>query len=138
VQRLKDFMHPTMHSIAFCGRAVPRCLSLATRWRVLSKQREMRRCVRVALLCIQEKPQRRPDMPEVTRMLSSTKKAVFPRRLGYATESPMYAGAEARRRLETAGLVDACQRFWYYTLAFACHFEFIMCIKKSKVVSLQR
>jgi hypothetical protein len=47
--------------------------------------------VRVALLCIQEK--RRPDMLEVTRMLSSTKKAMpFPRRPGYATESPMYAG----------------------------------------------
>ncbi|XP_066330716.1 cysteine-rich receptor-like protein kinase 44 isoform X1 [Miscanthus floridulus] len=93
VQRLKGFMHPTMHNIAFCGRAVPRCLSLPTRRRVLSKQREIRRCVRVSLLCIQEKPQRRPDMPEVTRMLSSRKKAVlFPRRPGYATESPMYAG----------------------------------------------
>jgi hypothetical protein len=37
-------------------------------------------------------PQRRPDMPEVTRMLSSTKKAVFPRRPGYTTESPIYVG----------------------------------------------
>ncbi|CAD6260975.1 unnamed protein product [Miscanthus lutarioriparius] len=93
VQRLKGFMHPTMHSVAFCGRAVPRCLSLPTRRRVLSMQREIRRCVRVALLCIQEKTERRPDMPGLTRMLSSRKKAVpFPRRPGYATESPMYAG----------------------------------------------
>jgi hypothetical protein len=92
VQRLKGFMHPTMHSIAFCGRAVPRCLSLPTRRRVLSKQREIKRCVRVALLCIQEKPQRQPDMPEVMRMLSSTKKVVFPCRPGYATESLIYAG----------------------------------------------
>ncbi|KXG20929.1 putative receptor-like protein kinase At4g00960 isoform X2 [Sorghum bicolor] len=94
VQRLKGFMHPTMHSIAFCGRTVPRCLSLPTRRRVMSKQREMRRCVRVALLCIQEKPERRPDMPEVTRMLMTSRKPAvpFPRRPGYATESPMYAG----------------------------------------------
>jgi hypothetical protein len=78
VLRLKGFMHPSMHGIALCGRAVPRCLSLPTR-RVLSIQREMRRCVRVAPLCIQEKPDHR-------------KKVVpFPRRPGYATESPIYA-----------------------------------------------
>jgi hypothetical protein len=60
----------------------------------MSKQREMRRCVLVALLCIQEKPERRPNMLEVTRMLMSSRKAAvpFPRRPGYATESPMYAG----------------------------------------------
>jgi hypothetical protein len=62
------------------------------RRRVLSIQREMRRCDPVALLCIQEKPDRRPDMPEVMRILSSRKKVVpFPRRPGYATESMIYA-----------------------------------------------
>ncbi|OEL17708.1 Cysteine-rich receptor-like protein kinase 10 [Dichanthelium oligosanthes] len=93
VQRMKDFVHPSLHGISCCSRAVPKCLSFPARRGTLSQQKEMRRCVRVALVCIQEKPERRPDMPEVTRMLSPRKTRVpFPRRPGYATESPMYAG----------------------------------------------
>ncbi|RLM86570.1 G-type lectin S-receptor-like serine/threonine-protein kinase [Panicum miliaceum] len=45
------------------------------------------------VLCIQEKPKRRPEMLEVTRMLSPRNARVpFPRRPGYARESPIYAG----------------------------------------------
>ncbi|KAF8731691.1 hypothetical protein HU200_015621 [Digitaria exilis] len=77
-------------------RWVIKLLFPGARKRRLSQQREMRRCVRVALLCIQEKPERRPDMVEVIRMLLSPKKAKtpFPRRPGYANarESSMYAG----------------------------------------------
>lgn len=47
-----------------------------------------------ALLCIQEKPQHRP---EVMTMLSSRKKG------GAGQDMP---------RLETAGLFDACLQFW--------------------------
>jgi len=93
VQRLKGFMPPSLHGISFCSKALPKCLSFPARRRMLSQQREMMRCVRVALLCIQEKPERRPDMLEVTRMLSPGKARLpFPRRPGYARESPMYAG----------------------------------------------
>ena len=93
VQRLKGFMDQSLRGISFCSRALPRCLSFPARRRMLSQQREMKRCVRVALLCIQEKPERRPDMLEVTRMLSPGKARLpFPRRPGYARESPMYAG----------------------------------------------
>ncbi|TKW31450.1 hypothetical protein SEVIR_2G107300v4 [Setaria viridis] len=93
VQRLKGFVPESLHGISFCSRAVPKCLSLPTRRRVLSQQREMRRCVQVALMCIQEKPERRPDMLEVTRMMRPRKSTVpFPRRPGYAMESPMYTG----------------------------------------------
>jgi hypothetical protein len=93
VQRLKGFVPESLHTMFFCSRAVPRCVSFPTRRRVLSQQREMKRCVQVALLCIQEKPERRPDMLEVTRMLKPRKSKVsFPRRPGYARESPMYAG----------------------------------------------
>jgi hypothetical protein len=45
------------------------------------------------VLCILEKPERRPEMLEVTRMLSPRKARVpFPRRPGYAREGPIYAG----------------------------------------------
>ncbi|CAN6214280.1 unnamed protein product [Urochloa humidicola] len=93
VQRLRGFMSPSLHDISFCSRAVPKCLSFPARKRALSQQREMRRCVRVALLCIQEKPERRPDMLEVMRMLRPRESRVpIPRRPGNARESPMYAG----------------------------------------------
>ncbi|CAN6207981.1 unnamed protein product [Urochloa humidicola] len=93
VQRLKGFVPPSLHGISFCSRAVPKCLSFPARKKVLSQQKEMRRCVRVALLCIQEKPERRPDMLEVMRMLRPRESTVpIPRRPGYAKESSMYAG----------------------------------------------
>jgi hypothetical protein len=50
VQRLKGFLPPSLHGISFCSRALPKCLSFPARRRTLSQQREMRRCVRVALL----------------------------------------------------------------------------------------
>ncbi|PAN10443.2 hypothetical protein PAHAL_2G095500 [Panicum hallii] len=85
VQRLKGFLPPSLHGISFCSRALPKCLSFPARRRTLSQQREMRRCVR--------KPERRPEMLEVTRMLSPRKARVpFPRRPGYAREGPIYAG----------------------------------------------
>ena len=92
VQRLKGFVAPSLHGISFCSRALPKCLSFPARRRMLSQQREMMRCVRVALLCIQEKPERRPDMLEVTRMPSPGKARLpFPRRSD-SRENPMYAG----------------------------------------------
>ncbi|TVT97415.1 hypothetical protein EJB05_57331, partial [Eragrostis curvula] len=92
-QRLKGFIHPSLHSVSFIGRIVPRCLSLPARRTTLSQQKEMRRCIRVALLCIQQNPDRRPDMLEAARMLRPRKASVpFPHRPGYARESPMYAG----------------------------------------------
>nr|CAB3456273.1 unnamed protein product [Digitaria exilis] len=88
MNKLQKFIHPSLHGIAFCSKGLPKCLSFSARKRRL--------CVRVALLCIQEKPERRPDMVEVIRMLLSPKKAKtpFPRRPGYANarESSMYAG----------------------------------------------
>ncbi|GJN24987.1 hypothetical protein PR202_gb12767 [Eleusine coracana subsp. coracana] len=91
--RLKDFMHPSIHRVSFCGRTMPRCLSFPARRSILLQQKEIIRCVRVALLCIQENPQRRPDMPEAARMLRPRKaKVSLPRRPGYATETSMYVG----------------------------------------------
>ncbi|TVU39700.1 hypothetical protein EJB05_13133, partial [Eragrostis curvula] len=95
-QRLKGFIHPSLHSVSFVGRIVPRCLSFPVRRTILSQQKEVRRCIRVALLCIQQNPERRPDMLEAARMLRPRKARVpFPRRPGYARESPMYAGDRA-------------------------------------------
>ncbi|TVU39699.1 hypothetical protein EJB05_13132, partial [Eragrostis curvula] len=92
-QRLKGFIHPSLHNVSFVGRIVPRCLSFPARRSILSQQKEVRRCIRVALLCIQQNPEQRPDMLEAARMLRPRKARVpFPRRPGYARESPMYAG----------------------------------------------
>ncbi|PUZ69207.1 hypothetical protein GQ55_2G090600 [Panicum hallii var. hallii] len=66
VQRLKGFLPPSLHGISFCSRALPKCLSFPARRRTLSQQREMTRCVRGTV--------------------------PFPRRPGYARESPIYAG----------------------------------------------
>ncbi|KAK3126792.1 hypothetical protein QOZ80_7AG0562710 [Eleusine coracana subsp. coracana] len=91
--RLKDFIHASIQGVSFCSRTVPRCLSFPARKSILSQQREMIRCVRVALLCIQENPKRRPDMTVAERMLRPRKtKLSLPRRPGYARESSMYAG----------------------------------------------
>ncbi|KAL5204358.1 hypothetical protein ABZP36_009229 [Zizania latifolia] len=91
--RLRGFVHPSLHDVSFSGRGPPRCLSLPARRRALSRQREVRRCVRAALLCVQEKPERRPAMPEVVRLLSPRKARVpFPRRARYAVQGPLYAG----------------------------------------------
>ncbi|GJN12217.1 hypothetical protein PR202_ga30475 [Eleusine coracana subsp. coracana] len=86
-------MHPSIQRVSFCGRTMPWCLSFPARRSILLQQKEIIRCVRVALLCIQENPQRRPDMPEAARMLRPRKaKVSLPRRPGYATETPMYVG----------------------------------------------
>ncbi|XP_052135526.1 cysteine-rich receptor-like protein kinase 44 [Oryza glaberrima] len=77
-RRLKELVDPPLHAASFRGGAPPRCLSLPARRRALSQQREMRRCVRAALLCIQESPKRRPDMPEVVHMLRPRGKATPP------------------------------------------------------------
>ncbi|KAK3124781.1 hypothetical protein QOZ80_7BG0592760 [Eleusine coracana subsp. coracana] len=69
--RLKDFMHPSIQRASFCGRTMPWCLSFPARRSILLQQKEIIRCVRVALLCIQENPQRRPDIPEAARMFEA-------------------------------------------------------------------
>uniref|UniRef100_A0A0E0RBX3 non-specific serine/threonine protein kinase n=1 Tax=Oryza rufipogon TaxID=4529 RepID=A0A0E0RBX3_ORYRU len=77
-RRLKELVDPPLHAASFRGGALPRCLSLPARRRALSQQREMRRCARAALLCIQESPKRRPAMPEVVHMLRPRGKATPP------------------------------------------------------------
>uniref|UniRef100_A0A0D9XV66 non-specific serine/threonine protein kinase n=1 Tax=Leersia perrieri TaxID=77586 RepID=A0A0D9XV66_9ORYZ len=77
-RRLKDLINPSLHGVSSISRALPHCLSFPARRRALSQQREMQRCVRVALLCIQEKPKRRPAMVEVVHMLRQRRKDTPP------------------------------------------------------------
>ncbi|KAL5204710.1 hypothetical protein ABZP36_009581 [Zizania latifolia] len=86
--RLRELVDPSLHAVSFRSRALPRCLSLPARRRALSQQREMRRCVRAALLCIQESPKRRPAMPEVVQLLRPRKaKPPLPGRSRFTTAS---------------------------------------------------
>ncbi|KAL6897327.1 hypothetical protein ACP4OV_007023 [Aristida adscensionis] len=94
-RRLKDLVDPPLQGVALRGRGMPRCLSLPARRSALSRQSQMRRCTRVGLLCIQEKPERRPAMPDAARMLFGPRKPrapPFPRRPGHAAGSHLYAG----------------------------------------------
>ncbi|KAF0896479.1 hypothetical protein E2562_024340 [Oryza meyeriana var. granulata] len=92
-RRLKDLVDPALHAVSFRSRALPRCLSFPARRRALSQQREMRRCVRAALLCIQESPRRRPSMPEVVHMLRPRKTAPpLPGRSRFTTASSLHGG----------------------------------------------
>ncbi|XP_015697923.2 putative receptor-like protein kinase At4g00960 [Oryza brachyantha] len=95
--RLRELVDPALHGVSFRGRALPRCLSFPARRRALSQQREMRRCARAALLCIQERPKHRPAMPEVLHMLRPRKKAAppLPGRSRFTTASSLHGGAAA-------------------------------------------
>uniref|UniRef100_A0A0D9XV60 non-specific serine/threonine protein kinase n=1 Tax=Leersia perrieri TaxID=77586 RepID=A0A0D9XV60_9ORYZ len=97
-RRLKDLINPSLHGVSSISRALPHCLSFPARRRALSQQREMQRCVRVALLCIQEKPKRRPAMVEVVHMLRQRRKDTppLPGRSRFTTASTSRAANDSR------------------------------------------
>jgi L1 cell adhesion molecule like protein len=57
---------------------------------------EVRRCMEIGLLCVQEKPADRPGMPDVLGMLNGEKAPVTPIRPEYVTKRRDRAARRAR------------------------------------------